>query len=329
MQFGQLRRREFITLLGGVAATRPFAADAQQPAMMGFLSPGSLEPTRERVAAMQRGLADAGYLEGRNLTVEYRWAGDRYDLLPEMAADLVRRQVGVVHANSVSSVRAIRAITQTIPIVFTIGTDPVEEGFVASLNRPGGNVTGVTVLSADLVAKRLEILHELAPAATTIALLVNPSGAIYQSDIKASQAAAHVLGVRLLVIDANQPGDITAAFAALIDQRASALLVSGEAFFTDARAQIVALAARNRVPAIYHVREFAMAGGLVSYGPSLPDAWRHAGFYAGRILKGEKPADLPVQRSTKVELVLNLKVAKALGITFPLSLLGRADEVIE
>jgi putative tryptophan/tyrosine transport system substrate-binding protein len=274
-------------------------------------------------------LADAGYVEGRNLTVEYRWAGDRIDLLPEMAADLVQRRVAVIHANSGTSVRAIRAATQTIPIVFTLGTDPVEDGFVVSLNRPGGNVTGVTVLSADLVAKRLEVLHELAPAATTIALIVNASGAIYESDTKATQAAAHLLGVRLLVIDANKPADITAAFATLIDQRAGALLVSGDAFFTDARAQIVALAARYRVPAIYHVREFAMAGGLVSYGPSLPDAWRQAGFYAGRMLKGERPADLPVIQPTRFELVINLKTARALGLEIPPTLLARADEVIE
>jgi putative ABC transport system substrate-binding protein len=324
-----VKRRAFITLLGGAAAAWPLAARAQQREMMGFLSPGSLEPTRERIAAMHRGLADAGYAEGRNLTVEYRWAGDRNDLLPEMAADLVRRQVAVVLANSGNSIRAMRAATQTIPIVFTLGTDPVEGGFVASLNRPGGNVTGVTVLSADLVAKRLQVLHELAPTATTIALLVNASGAIYESDAKATQAAAYLLGVRLLVIDANKPAAITDAFAALIDQGAGALLVSGDAFFTDARVQIVALAARYRVPAIYHVREFAMAGGLVSYGPSLPDAWRLAGSYAGRILKGEKPADLPVQRSTRVELVVNLKTAKALGLEVPPTLLARADEVIE
>jgi putative ABC transport system substrate-binding protein len=324
-----VKRREFITLLGGAAAW-PLAARAQQPAVMGFLSPGSFDPTRERIAAMHRGLAEAGYVEGRNLTIGYRWAGDHYDRLPELAADLVRRRVAVIHANGPSSVRAVRAATQSIPIVFTLGSDPVREGFVASFNRPGGNITGISVLSADLVAKRLEVLHELVPKATTVALLANPSGAIYESDTKATQAAAHLLGLRLLVIDASSLlPELQTAFAVVVDKKADALVISGDAFFTDARDQIVALAARYQVPAIYHAREYAIAGGFVSYGANLPDAFRQAGFYAGRILKGERPSDLPIQQSTKVELTINLKTAKALGVSVPITLLGRADEVIE
>jgi putative ABC transport system substrate-binding protein len=276
------RRRQFITLLGGAAAW-PRAARAQQAAVMGFLSPGSFNPTRERIAAMHRGLAEAGYVEGRNLTIEYRWADDHFDRLAELAADLVGGRVAVIHANSAPSVRAVRAATQRIPIIFTLGTDPVQEGFVASLNRPGGNITGISVLSADLVAKRLEVLHELVPMAATVALLANSSGAIYESDTKATQAAADLLGLRLLLIDASSVAGVATAFEVAADKKAGALVVSGDAFFTDTRDQIVALAVRYRVPAIYHAREYAIAGGFVSYGANLPDAFRQAGLYAGRV----------------------------------------------
>jgi putative ABC transport system substrate-binding protein len=327
-----MKRREFIAGLGS-AAVWPLAARAQQPMpVVGFLAVGSLD-TRSRinVAAFHRGLAEMGYFEGRNVAMEYRWTDGQSDRLPAFAAELVRRQVAVMVAiGGTNAAFAAKAATQTIPIVFSSGSDPVEVGLVASLGRPGGNLTGVSLLITAVVAKRLELLHELAPAATSIALLANPANPVLAADeTRELQAAARVLGVNLLVLHASSPSEIDAAFATLVEQRVGALLVSSDADFSIRRDQIVALAARHAVLAIYQWREYTAAGGLMSYGPSLTDAYRINGVYTGRILKGEKPADLPVQQVTKIELVINMKAAKALGLTFPTALLVRADEVIE
>ncbi len=326
-----MRRRDFLTLAGGAVVAWPLTARAQQPAMptIGFLNSAS-DASGQAVAEFHRGLAEAGYAEGRNVSVEYRWAEGRYDRLPAMAADLVRRQAAViVTTGGIPSALAAKAATTAIPIVFTIGADPVEVGLVASLSRPGGNITGVSILNVELAPKRLELLHELLPAATDMALLVNPTNPNAEIQSRDLEAAARTLGLELHVLRASAEGDFEPVLATLAQTRAGALLIGPDTFFVSRFAQLAALALRHGVPTISQYREFAVAGGLMGYGGSLYEPVRLAGLYAGRILKGEKPADLPVQQSTKVELVINLRTAKALGLTVPLALLTRADEVIE
>jgi putative ABC transport system substrate-binding protein len=327
-----MKRREFITLLGGAAAW-PLAARAQQPAMpvIGFFHLTSLETTRENLAAFRQGLADTGYIEHKNVAIEYRWAQGQNDRLPTLVAELVRRQVSVIVVlESTNGALAAKAATQTIPIVFMQGSDPVQIGLVNSLNRPAGNLTGIDLLLARVAGKRLELLRELVPAAKSIAYLRNPTNPIYaESETREVHVAASAHGVRLLIVNASGPSEIEMAFADLVQQRADALLVSSDGFFLTHPDQIVALAARHAVPAVYGWRQAMAVGGLMSYGTKIIDAWRQAGVYTGRILKGERPADLPVQQVTKVELIINLKTAKSLGLTVPMSLLGRADEVIE
>jgi putative ABC transport system substrate-binding protein len=323
-----VRRREFIAGFAGAAAW-PRAARAQRMPVIGYLGSESLEWQRDLIAAFHRGLAETGYVEGRNVAIEYRWAESRNDRLPALAAELVRRQVAVIMTDSTPAALAAKAATQTIPIVFGVGSNPVEIGLVASLNRPGGNLTGVSQLNVDIAAKRLEMLHELVPAATQVAVLINPTNPSGEGLLKEAQVAARVLGVRLSVLNVSSESEIDGAFTTLVGQRADALLVTGDNLFITHRDRIIALAARHAVPAIYQWREFAAAGGLMSYGSSNTDGYRQQGVYTGRILKGEKPADLPVQQATRFEMVLNLKTAKALGLTVPTSTLLRADEVIE
>jgi putative tryptophan/tyrosine transport system substrate-binding protein len=321
-------RREFIALAGGAAVAWPLAARAQQPMpVIGYLGSGPPEP--DRVTAFRQGLNETGYVEGQNVAIEYLWAQGQYDRLPALVADLVRRQVTVIVAAGVPTALAAKAATATIPIVFTLGVDPVQAGLVASLNRPGGNITGV-VLLAEVAAKRLDLLHELVPTSPVVALLINPTNpANAEVQTRSLQDAARSLGPQLHVLRASTVSEIDAAFGTLVELRAGALVVAGDPFLTNRRAQIVALAARYAVPAIYAWREFAEAGGLMSYGPDLADSSRLAGVYTGKILKGAKPADLPVEQAVKIQLVINLKTAKTLGLTVPLPLLGRADEVIE
>jgi putative tryptophan/tyrosine transport system substrate-binding protein len=328
-----MRRRDFITLLSGVAVAWPNVARAQQPAMpvIGFLSSVPFETRRDhRFIAFYRGLNEAGYVEGQNVAIEFRSADNQLDRLPDLAADLVTRRVSIIVAiGGDISARAAKAATTTIPVVFVTGFDPVATGFVASLNRPGGNLTGVSFLVVLTVAKRLELLRELVPTATTIGMLVNPNNPNTKSVTGDAQTAAKTLGKKLVVVKAATEHDFDTAFSNLIREKVDSLLVETDPFLLDRREQIVALAARHTLAAIYPFREFATAGGLMSYGTSLSSAYRQAGVYAGKILKGEKPADLPVIQATTFELVINLKTAKALGLTVPPTLLVTADEVIE
>jgi ABC-type uncharacterized transport system substrate-binding protein len=324
-------RRAFIGVLGGAAAW-PVSARAQQTVgpVIGYLSSLSASTFAPRLNAFRRGLAEAGFVEGHNVAIEYRWAENQYEKLPTLMADLASRQVTVVAAmGGNEAARAAATASTAIPVVFAIGTDPVELGLVASLNRPGGNVTGVSFLTGVIVTKLLELLCETVPKATTIGFLVNPNSSNAEPQIRELRTAAESLGRNLLVVRAGAEPDIDTAFATLVAAPTGALLVGSDVFFFSRRTQIVALAARHGLPAIYNVREFTEVGGLMSYGSSVDDAQRQAGIYVGRILKGEKPADLPVQRAVKVELIVNLKTAKALGLQIPPTLLARADEVIE
>jgi ABC-type uncharacterized transport system substrate-binding protein len=324
-----VRRREFITLLGGAALVWPLGSRAQQAAMpvIGFLNSTSPGPHAPMVAAFRQGLGETGYVEGRNLAIEYRWAEGQYDRLRALAADLIRLQVSVLAATSSPAALAV-PITK-IPIVFTTGNDPVKLGLVSSLNRPGGNITGSTFFNNTLGPKRLQMLRELAPNANVIAMLVNPSNPNTESDTAQMQFAARSLGVQVVTAPASNERDFDAAFARLAEQRVAALIVNSDPFFYSQRGLLTALAARHALPAIYEVREFTAAGGLMSYGTSLPDAYRQAGVYVGRILRGESAGDLPIQQPVKFEFVINMKTAKALGLTVPNSMQLLADEVIE
>jgi putative ABC transport system substrate-binding protein len=326
-----MRRREFITVLGG-AATWPLAARAQQKTMpvIGVLLPTSTSPSAPLIGAFRQGLSEAGYVEGQNVAIEYRYAEDHYDRLPALAADLVDRKVDLIVANSPPAALAAKSATSTIPIVFRGGADPVGDGLVASLARPGGNLTGVSMLLDELTAKRLVLLTELVPRAQVIALLMNPSNRTSaERVIREVEEAARTRGSQLHVLKAGSEGEIDTAFASLVELQAGALVVAADPFLSSRREQIVALASRHAVPSIYAWREFTAAGGLISYGASLTSAFRLVGHYAGKVLKGTKPADLPVQQPTTFELVINLKTAKALGLAVPPTVLAIADEVIE
>jgi putative tryptophan/tyrosine transport system substrate-binding protein len=324
-----VRRREFLGFVGG-AATWPLAVRAQSSLpVIGFLNGSSPEGYAPMVTAFRQGLKEAGYVEGQNVAIEYRWANGQYDQLPALARDLVGREVSVIAAPLTPANLMAKAATGTIPIVFTTGSDPVQLGLVASLNRPGGNVTGVTQLTGEVAPKRVELAHELIPTATVIGLLVNPGSPSTETLTKASRDAATILGVQLDVLRASTEAEVGDAFTTFLKNRVGALVIGTDAFFSGHADLLAALAIRHRLPAIYEYRPFVAAGGLISYGGSVTESYRLAGVYTGRILKGDKPADLPVQRSTKVELIINLKTAKALGIAVPLALSGRADEVIE
>jgi putative ABC transport system substrate-binding protein len=328
-----MKRRAFITLLGGAAAAWPVAARAQQSAMpvIGYLGSESPDVFAGRLRAFRQGLSETGYVEGKNVAIEYRWAENQHDRFPALMADLVRREVTVIVAvTGTPPAFAAKAATATIPIVFVTAGDPVALGLVASLNRPGGNLTGVATLTVELGPKQLEVLHELVPTATIIALLVNPTNPTNAETLSRQlQAAARTLGLQLHVLHASTEREFDAVFASLPRLRAGALVIGSDPFFNSRSQQLAALALRHAIPTMYPFREYALAGGLISYGNSFADAHRHVGIYTGNILNGEKPGNLPVQQSTKVELIINLKTANALGLTVPLSLLGRVDEVIE
>jgi putative ABC transport system substrate-binding protein len=325
-----MKRREFLGALGGVAAAWPLAARAQQPPLpvVGFLRSAPLAPFANLVTAFRQGLKEAGFIEGQNVAVEYRSADGHVDRLPVLVADLVRRPVAVIVGNSISMLAA-KAATTTVPIIFTSGGDPVQDGLVVNLNQPGGNVTGVVFLSEALGTKRVDLLRQLVPRASTIAVLVSPNSPTSEAERRDLLAAAKAVGLQLVVHDASSTRDIEAAFAIFVQRGAGALIVGSGAFLTSTREQVVALATHHALPAMGPLREWAVAGGLMSYGTSISDAYRQAGIYAGRILKGEKPADLPVIRSTKFEFVINLKTAKSLGLEIHPQLLATADEVIE
>ena len=331
MQSDRLNRRNLIALLGGALAW-PLSASAQEPALpvIGFLNSASPGPFAPLLDAFRTGLNEGGYVEGRNVAIEYRWAEGQYARLPEMAADLVRRQVALIAATGGSqTARAAKAITATIPILFIGGPNPIGEGLVTSFNRPGGNVTGAAVYTSELMAKRLQLLGELVPRAARIALLVNPTGFAADAEAKDVEAATSAIGQQMVLLKVSSESEFEPAFESAVRQRVDALLVGADPFFTSRRAQLVALAARHAMPAAYPWREYAIAGGLMSYGSSIAGAYRLIGRYAGRILKGDKPGDLPVQLPTKFELMINLKTAKSLGLSVPLTLFVSADELIE
>jgi putative ABC transport system substrate-binding protein len=326
-----MRRRKFITLLGGAAAAWPFTVRAQQPAtpVIGYLSSLGQASSVRFDAAFRRSLSDMGYVEGQNVSVEYRWITDSYKGLPPMAADLVQRQVTVIFAIGPPAVLAAKAASSTIPIVFVTGADPLKFGFVASFNKPGGNITGIWMVLTALTEKRLQLMHDLLPKAELIGLLVNPTSPVAEPQIREAQAAAHALGVTLTVLSAVSESDFDQVFVSLAQQRADALFVSADPFFASRREYLVALAAQHAMPTTYEFREFVEAGGLISYGTVLSDGYYKGGNYVGKVLKGTKPADLPVEQVNKFELVINLKTAKALGLTVPDKMLALADEVIE
>jgi len=327
-----IRRREFITLLGAAAAAWPLCARAQQPAMpvIGFLNPASPDGMGDRLRAFRRGLKESGYIEGENVAIEYRWADNQVERLPALAADLVRRRVAVIATMGPLSVFAAKAATATIPTLFLAAEDPVRLGLVASLARPGGNLTGINLLSGELAAKRLEILHEMLPAAARIAVLVNPTNPTnLESTLRDIEPAAHTMGLQMHVLNASTGSEINAAFATFPQDRPDAIFVSIDIFLNSRRVQLANLASRHAIPTSFAFRDCAEAGGLMSYGSDVADAFRQAGAYAGRILKGAKPAELPVVQATKFELVINHQTARMLGLTVPSSLLARADEVIE
>ena len=326
-----MRRREFILALSGAAVAWPLPARAQQPAMpvIGLLDSRSPDGMTDRLRAFREGLKDSGYVERENVAIEYRWAENQLDRLPELAAELVRRQVAVIAATSTNPAFAAKAATTTTPIVFVVGEDPVRLGLVASLARPGGNLTGINILSGELTAKRLNLLREMVPGAARIAVLVNPANVMTENALRDVAAAARVMGLQIQVLNASTSREIDAAFATFVRERPDAVFVGLDVFFISRRAQLVNLASRHALPATYHLREFAEAGGLMSYGTNIVDTFRQIGVYAGRILKGAKPADLPVVQSTKFELVINAWTARMLGVTVPDKLLVAADEVIE
>jgi len=331
IQFLGSNRREFITLLGGAAAAWPLAARAQQPAMpvIGFLNSQSLDAIADRVRGFRQGQKDAGYIEGENVAIEYRWAEAQFDRLPALAAELARRQVLVIIAANTSSALAAKAVTTTIPIVFNVADDPVKLGLVASLARPGGNLTGINSLIGELVAKRLELLRELVPRATRVAALVNPTGPNAEPALRDIETATRAMEMQIKLLNASTSGEINAAFATFVHERPDALFIAPDSLFTVRRVQLAHLTTRHAIPAISFSREFAEVGGLMSYGSNQSDNYRQVGVYAGRILKGVKPADLPVVQASKFELVINAETARTLGLIVPPMLLARADEVIE